>query len=163
MPDTITASTLRTVEQAIDLLLSLVKDRNIAQIKDPAKAQIYVVEDDVGNGEAIRLSMEASGLRTTCAEDPVVALAELEAACFDLIFLDVNLPGMNGYDLCAHIRHLAGHAVTPVIFVSGAPVPEARTPAALHGGNDFVSKPFNLHELTLKALTLIVKNQLGTD
>jgi CheY-like chemotaxis protein/myosin heavy subunit len=163
VPESVSPSTLRTLNQTIEFLIALMKDRNLAQIQDPAKALIYIVDDDADNCEAIKLAMETAMLRTTCAQDPVLALAELESGCFDLIFLDVNLPGMNGFELCAHIRQVPAYAKTPIMFLTGLTTVENRVQSSLSGGSDFIGKPFNLHELTVKALTFIMRAQLKMD
>ena len=162
-PEMLNASAMRTIGSTTDFLITLMKDRNVAQIKDPAKALVYVVDDDPDNCEAIKMSMATSMLRASCAGEPSEALAELAVGHFDLIFLDVNLPEMDGFELCSHIRQIPGYAKTPVIFLTGMTTLENRVQSSLSGGNDFVGKPFNLHELTVKALTLILKAELLMD
>ena len=159
-PEQVNPSTLRTVHQTIEFLASLLKEKGLAQVKDPAKALIYAVDDDLGNCESIALAMEESMMRTTYAQDPQVALTELAASRYDLIFLDVNMPGMDGFELCKQIRGLAIHEKTPVVFLTGLATLENRVQSSLSGGNDFIAKPFNLHELSVKAITLILKAQL---
>ena len=88
---------------------------------------------------------------------PSIALAELAGRRYDLIFLDVNMPGMDGFELCKQIRALAIHATTPIVFLTGLATLENRVQSSLCGGNDFIAKPFNLHELSVKAITLILK------
>jgi CheY-like chemotaxis protein len=162
-PQAVNSSVTRTVAQTIDFLTTLMKDRNVAQIKDPATAHIYIVDDDRDNCEAIKLAMEATMLQTTYALEPGEALAEIAVGHFDVIFVDVNLPGMSGFDLCAHIREIPGYATTPIIFLTGLTTLENRVQSNLSGGNDFIGKPFNLHELTVKALTFILKAELHMD
>ena len=162
-PEMLNASAMRTIGSTTDFLITLMKDRNVAQITDPAKALVYVVDDDPDNCEAIKMSMATTMLRANCALEPTEALAELAAGHFDLIFLDVNLPGMDGFELCSRIRGIPGYATTPVIFLTGSTTLENRVQSSLSGGNDFVGKPFNLHELTVKALTLILKAELLMD
>ena len=162
-PEMLNASSMRTIGSTTDFLITLMKDRNVAQIKDPAKALIYVVDDDPDNCEAIKMSMATAMLRASCAGEPSEALTELASSHFDLIFLDVNLPEMDGFELCSHIRQIPGYATTPVIFLTGMTTLENRVQSSLSGGNDFVGKPFNLHELTVKALTLILKAELLMD
>ena len=159
-PESVNPSTLRTVHQTIEFLASLMKEKNLALVKDPAKALIYAVDDDLGNCDSIALAMEESAMRTTCAQDPALALAELAGGRYDLIFLDVNMPGMDGFELCKQIRTLAIHEKTPVVFLTGLATLENRVQSSLSGGNDFIAKPFNLHELSVKAITLILKAQL---
>ncbi len=159
-PELVNPSTLRTVHQTIEFLAALMREKNLAQVKDPSKALIYGVDDDIGNCESIAMAMEESAMRTTYAQDPQTALAELASASYDLIFLDVNLPGMDGFELCKKIRGLATHEKTPIVFLTGLATLENRVQSSLSGGNDFIAKPFNLSELSVKAITLILKAQL---
>ena len=159
-PEMLNISTMRTISSSIDFLTTLIKDRNVAQIKDPAKALVYVVDDDPDNCDAIKMSMATTMLRATCALQPSAALAELTTAKFDLIFLDVNLPEMDGFELCSQIRQLPGYGQTPVIFLTGMTSLENRVQSSLSGACEFIGKPFNLHELTVKALTSILKTEL---
>ncbi|MEP6672001.1 MAG: response regulator [Chthoniobacter sp.] len=160
IPEQVNPSTLRTVHQTIEFLAALMKEKNLAQVKDPATALIYAVDDDLGNCESIALAMEESGMRTTYAQDPAIALGELAGSRYDLIFLDVNMPGMDGFELCKQTRALAIHEKTPVVFLTGLATLENRVQSSLSGGNDFIAKPFNLHELSVKAITLLLKAQL---
>jgi CheY-like chemotaxis protein len=160
IPEQVNPSTLRTVHQTIEFLAALMKEKNLAQVKDPATALIYAVDDDLGNCESIALAMEESGMRTSYAQDPAVALGELASSRYDLIFLDVNMPGMDGFELCKQTRALAIHEKTPVVFLTGLATLENRVQSSLSGGNDFIAKPFNLNELSVKAITLLLKSQL---
>lgn len=160
-PELVNPSTLRTVHQTIEFLAALMKEKNLAQVKDPATALIYAVDDDLGNCESIALAMEESSMRTTYAQDPAVALGELAGSRYDLIFLDVNMPGMDGFELCKQTRALAIHEKTPIVFLTGLATLENRVQSSLSGGNDFIAKPFNLHELSVKAITLLLKAQLN--
>ena len=159
-PELVNPTTLRTVGQTIEFLTTLLKVKDLRNAKDPATASVYIVDDDSNTCDCIAMAMETAMLRSAHSQDPVRALCELADTPADLIFLDVNLPGMDGFELCAEIRHLALHARTPIIFVSGMTTSENRMQSSLSGGNEFVGKPFILCELTLKALTLILKSEL---
>lgn len=161
VPESLNPSTMRTVQQTIEFLTALVRERNLTHLHDPAKAQVYVVDDDADNCHAIGMALEMVMLRTISAQDPAVALAEIGGGRFDLLLLDINLPGMDGFELCRHIRETPSYATTPIVFLTGLNTLERRTQSALSGGSDFIAKPFNLHELGVKALTLILKTQLG--
>ena len=160
IPEQVNPSTLLTVLQTIEFLGSLLRDGCFALARDPAKALIYAVDDDAGNCEAIQMAMETAAMRTTFAQEPGAALGELSSLPCDLILLDVNLPGMDGFELCRHIRELPLHATTPIVFLTGLTTMENRVQSTLSGGSDFIGKPFNLHELSVKIMTVILKSQL---
>lgn len=162
-PVQVNASTLRSVSQTIDFLGSLMRADDLASMPDPATARIYAVDDDPENCESIKLAMETAAMGTTCALDPIEALAELSEQPFDLIFVDVNMPGMDGFELCSQLRQLPIHAATPIVFLSGLATAEHRTQSTASGGTDFVAKPFNLYELTVKALTHILRSRMQPD
>jgi CheY-like chemotaxis protein len=81
----------------------------------------------------------------------------LEQDHFDLIFLDVEMPGQNGIDLCLKIREMPTNRATPVVFVTAHSDFGSRGQSILSGGNDFIAKPFLSVELALKALTYLFK------
>jgi len=162
-PEQVNPSALRTVNQTFDFLGTLLKQRDYAAIRDTAQANIFAVDDDQENCEAIRMAMENIAMRTQTAQEPSVALAALHANKCDLIFLDIALPHMDGFELCQHIRAISQHARTPIVFLTGLTTMENRVQSSLSGGNDFVGKPFNLHELGLKAVSLILKSSLNME
>jgi PleD family two-component response regulator len=76
------------------------------------------------------------------------------------VFLDVNMPGMTGFELCSKLRALPRHKKTPVIFVTILSDFDSHTRSKAAGGNDFIVKPFLSTELTLKALIHILRGKL---
>ncbi|KAB2648154.1 MAG: response regulator [Verrucomicrobia bacterium] len=161
VPGQINSSTLRTIQQTIEFLGTLLRNRSFEVARDPARARVLAVDDNAENRESIQMVLESAGLRTSGAPDPAAALAELASQSYDLIVLDVRMPGMDGFELCHQIRELPQHSATPIIFLTGLATPEHREQSILSGGSDFIGKPFNLHELTLKTMTLILKHQLA--
>jgi len=73
----------------------------------------------------------------------------------------VDMPGMNGYELCTKLRALARHQTTPVVFVTGLNDFEARASSLMSGGNDFIAKPFHFMELAVKAIIHILRGKIG--
>jgi CheY-like chemotaxis protein len=162
-PEQANSSALRTLDQTIEFLGILLKQPDYKAIRDPSTATAYAVDDDFENCDAIRMALETVMLRAQTAQQPAVALAEIAGGRYDLIFLDVNLPQMDGFELCKNIRQLPALARTPIVFLTGLTTIENRVQSSLSGGNDFIGKPFNLHELSVKALTLILKASLDME
>jgi DNA-binding response OmpR family regulator len=154
-------STLRTLGQAVDFLTTLIAEKNRGRTRDPGTAQVLVVDDEPGARRIIMAGAQTVGLKPIAADTPTNALAALSAETFDLIFLDVGMPEMNGFDLCAKIRALPLHERTPIVFITGMATFQNRVQSNLAGGNDFIGKPFNIAELAVKALIWVFKRQIG--
>ena len=119
------------------------------------------MDDEAISRRAVIYALEKASLKCVSVEEPAAALTMLSENRFDLVFLDVDMPGMNGFELCAKLRTLRGHAKTPVVFVTGLTDFESRARSTLSGGNDLIAKPFLFMELAVKALTYVLKGQLG--
>jgi PleD family two-component response regulator len=76
------------------------------------------------------------------------------------VFLDVDMPGMTGYELCTKLRNLPLHKKTPVVFITILSDFDSRTSSMMAGGNDFIVKPFLFIELTVKALIHVLRGKL---
>jgi CheY-like chemotaxis protein len=158
--DQLNASTIHTVSQALDFLAGISTPECLASLPDPATTTLLVVDDEDGARQFIGAALDIAGLKSDFAESPSQAMGKLEASNFDLIFLDVGLPEMNGFELCGKIRALEKCKDTPVVFITGMATFLNKAKASLSGGNDFVGKPFNLAELGLKALLWLCRRQL---
>ena len=75
--------------------------------------------------------------------------------------MHIEMPRIDGFELCRRLRLLPGYQQTPVIYVTAHDDFEHRAKSALSGGDDFISKPVLSMELAVKALTQLVKRQLG--
>lgn len=158
-PRNINASTLRTVASAVDFLGMLFERASTTNEPLPG-AEVLVVDDEAISRRAVVYALEKAHMNSVSVEDPVKALDMLLQKRFDLIFLDVDMPNMNGFELCAKIRTLPQYAKTPVVFVTGLNDLESRANSTMSGGNDFIAKPFLFIELTVKALVHVLRTQL---
>ena len=120
-----------------------------------------MVDDEESARRFIGAALQLVGLKCDSAESPSLAAGKLDGKKADLIFLDVGMPEMNGFDLCAKIRALPLHEKTPIVFITGMATFQNRVQSNLSGGNDFVGKPFNIAELAVKALVWVFKGQLS--
>ncbi|HEX8310864.1 MAG TPA: response regulator [Chthoniobacteraceae bacterium] len=161
LPEQLNPSTLRTFGQAADFLATMLDDLHRGRTRAIDTARVLIVEDDAAAGQMIQAAMQFVGLRSVWADSPATSLDRLARESFDLIFLDVGLPQMSGFDLCSKVRTLELHEKTPVVFLTGMATFQNRVQSSLSGGNDFVGKPFNLPELGVKALIWVFKGHLG--
>ena len=161
LPSQINPSTLRTLSQSLDFLALFIQEPQRNRAKDPSSAHVLVVDDEDGARKIIMAAMNLVNLKSMAADAPSSGLSALGNQPFDLIFLDIGLPEMSGFDLCTRTRALPLHEKTPIVFVTGMSTFHNRVQSNLSGGNDFVGKPFNVAELGLKALLWVFKGQLG--
>jgi DNA-binding response OmpR family regulator len=159
-PKNINASTLRTIASAIDFM-AILFDRASSPERPFPPAEVLVVDDEAISRRAITFALEKANLKSMSVEDPLKALDLLSQKKFDLVFLDVDMPNMNGFELCSKIRTLPSYAKTPVVFVTGLNDLENRANSSMSGGNDFIAKPFLFIELTVKALVHVLRSRLN--
>ncbi len=160
-PERLDQSALRTLGQAIDLLGSLIEGDSPARSADLTEASVMIVEDEANARELISAAMSLVGLHADGLDSPNASLAVLSAQACNLIFLDINLPEMNGFDVCTQLRAMPLHEHTPIVFITGMSTFQNRVQSNLSGGNDFVGKPFNVAELGVKALIWVLKGKIG--
>jgi CheY-like chemotaxis protein len=158
----ITASTLRTAASAVDLLEELCVrglDRELAV--DPP-IRLLAVDDDLISRQAISMALKKSLENPDLANDGEAGLALAEKNAYDAIFLDVEMPGMDGFELCSRIQKTALNGNTPVVFVTSHTDFESRAKCSMTGARDLIGKPFMPFELTVKALALALRTRLET-
>ena len=160
-PKNLNASTLRTLAHTIDFLSVLLEQGNTQDPDNLPPPNIMVVDDEPMSRRAVIYALEKAHLKCVSMEDPNAALNMLSENHFNLIFLDVDMPGMTGFELCTKLRALPAHAKTPVVFVTGLTDFESRARSTLSGGNDLIAKPFLFMELAVKALSYVLKGQFG--
>jgi CheY-like chemotaxis protein len=159
-PRSINTSTLRTVAAAVDFLGSLFERGKQPDNPDPPAVNILVVDDEPISQRAVIYALEKAQLPATSTADPNAALNLLTEKKFDLVFLDVDMPGMTGFELCTKLRAMPQYKKTPVVFVTALSDFDSRTSSMMAGGNDFIAKPFLFIELTVKALIHVLRARL---
>jgi DNA-binding response OmpR family regulator len=159
-PKNLNASTMRTVASAVDLMVTLGQKNLDPKKQENATATVLVVDDEAISRRAVTYALEKAKLKSVSAEEPNAALDMLSKEQFDLVFLDVDMPGMNGFELCTKLRALPAYKKTPVVFVTSLNDFESRANSTMSGGNDFIAKPFLFMELAVKALLYVLRAQL---
>ncbi len=162
-PSQMTASVLRSIAHAMDCLNVLFRDLNQLPQDIPQSILILVVDDEPISRRTISVALGKANLRCIGLEDSKVALTILQENSFDLIFLDAEMPGLTGFELCTELRKLPTNKTTPVIFVTSLTKFEVRAQSSLSGGNDLIAKPFLMMELAVKALTYLLKPPLSAE
>ncbi|MBS1643826.1 MAG: response regulator transcription factor [Bacteroidetes bacterium] len=123
----------------------------------PSKASLLVVEDEESLREALKLNLELENYEVSVAVTGPEALKAVKNEFFDLIILDIMLPEMDGLAVCETIR--MQHNNVPILFLSARNSGADRVEGLRMGGDDYMTKPFNLEELLLRVDKLIAKNR----
>jgi CheY-like chemotaxis protein len=89
----------------------------------------------------------------------LIGLQLLKETRYDLVLLDIEMPGMDGFELCRKLRTLPGYQKTPVIYVTSHHDFDSRAKSILSGGNDLIAKPVFPMELAVKAMIYLLKGQ----
>ncbi|MBZ0114837.1 MAG: response regulator transcription factor [Thermoanaerobaculia bacterium] len=116
------------------------------------KTQILIVEDDVRTAETVELYLLSSGFETTVAHTGPQALALTNEKAFDLVLLDIMLPGIDGWTLCRRLRE---HSDAGIILVSALSTLDDKIEGLGLGADDYVTKPFSPRELVARARAVL--------
>lgn len=127
-------------------VVSLSEFRDVANVVNSHK--VLVVDDDEVMRSAIKRLLETEGYEVVLAEDGLELSKILENSNFDLIMLDVNLPWVDGYELCSLIRAHSVLKSVPVIMVSAHKKKEDIERGFAAGCTDYVTKPFEVDHMT---------------
>jgi two-component system phosphate regulon response regulator OmpR len=113
---------------------------------------LLVIDDDAKLRELLRRYLSDQGFRITVASDAVEARAKLETFAFDLIVLDIMLPGESGTELTAALRRKSR---VPILLLSALGEAEHRIAGLERGADDYLAKPFEPRELVLRIRTIL--------
>jgi two-component system, OmpR family, alkaline phosphatase synthesis response regulator PhoP len=130
-------------------------------MSNPSKKSILLVEDEENLHEALKLNLELENYEVTSAFDGAQALKAVQQEYFDLIILDVMLPGVDGVHVTETIR--IHNNQVPILILSAKNTSADRVLGLKKGADDYLAKPFNLEELLLRVQKLIEKNQKMQD
>jgi DNA-binding response OmpR family regulator len=161
LPQQLNPSVTMTLGQSADFLTARLGEVGAKILPCPSGSRVLVVDDDASAGELISSSIQTAGLVPEVVHSPSACLKAVKKDRFDLVFLDVGLPEMDGFELCSKVRNTPGHDTVPIVFLTGLTSFQNRAQSSLAGGNDFIGKPFHPLELGLKALLWVNKGHLG--
>jgi DNA-binding response OmpR family regulator len=120
---------------------------------------VLLIEDDHQLGPLLKDSLELKNYRVDLETRGERALQLFKAAKYDIIIVDVVLPGMNGLDLAKEIRK--SDFTTPILFMSAKADDKDKILAYCSGGDDYIVKPFSITELALRIYSLLKRVQPG--
>jgi putative two-component system response regulator len=121
----------------------------------PAAARVLVVDDLESNRKLLARYLTADGLAVYFARDGADALASMASVNPDVILMDVMMPGLNGLDACRALKADPGTRLIPVVLITALNETADRVRGLDAGADDFISKPFNPHELRARVRSLL--------
>lgn len=115
--------------------------------------QILIVEDEKKIADALSQGLRENSFQTQVAYDGNVGLNIFKDGTFHLIILDINLPGLNGYDLCRTIRNI--NPAVPVVMLTAMSSVDNKIEGFDAGADDYIIKPFDFRELLVRVRALL--------
>lgn len=106
---------------------------------------ILLVEDDQNLADGLILNLEAEGYQVVHVATGIHVMETFSKGMFDLLLLDIMLPGMDGLTICRKIREEG--STIPILFITARDQADQKIEGLLAGGDDYITKPFNVQEL----------------
>ncbi len=122
-------------------------------------ATILVIDDDSIVAKSVELSLRHNGFQVSVANSGVEGLRLARRESPDLIILDILMPGMDGYEVCRELRADPLLGDVPVLFLTAKGKDEDKIEGFWAGGDDYLTKPFNIDELVLRVKAILRRNQ----
>jgi DNA-binding response OmpR family regulator len=126
-------------------------------------ASILVVDDTPADIASLLAILSEAGYRVRAARDADTAFDQSRAAAPDLILLDTQMPGVNGFETCRRLRQSPRLADTPVIFMTTPAEAADRVSAFAAGGDDYVSRPFQYQEVLARVRLHLTRRTLACE
>ena len=122
-----------------------------------------LVEDEAPIREVVRLHLELAGFTVTEIGDGTRALTIGRATRFDLVVIDVMLPGLDGMTLCRALRKQGANMATPMLMLTAKDTESDKVLGLESGADDYLTKPFGTRELVARATALVRRHRRSQD
>jgi serine phosphatase RsbU (regulator of sigma subunit) len=123
-------------------------------------ARVLVVDDNEMNRDLLARRLQREGHQVELAVDGVDALARLNGGAFDLVLLDIMMPGMDGYQVLAHLKADEALRHVPVMLISALDDTDSVVKGLALGADDYLPKPFNPHILRARVNASLARKHL---
>jgi CheY-like chemotaxis protein len=149
----------RTTSQGLEFLQELLHQPGGARRDSAQNKTALVVDDDKLSNRLVVSALRQAQLQARGVESASAALSLVRETVYDLVLLDIEMPEMDGLELCKRLRALPGYEKIPVIYVTLHSDFETRARTVLSGGNDLIAKPILPTELAVKVVMHVLKKQ----
>jgi len=119
------------------------------------KKSILIIDDDITIRKIISYNLNKNNYQTVEAENAASAFERLKDHKIDLVLCDVTMEDMDGFSFCKKVRENENYRVLPFVFVTAKNSIEDKSKAMEAGGDDIISKPFDINELLIKVQSLV--------
>ena len=133
------------IEQLETVEIEETKKQNINNINTEKKGNIIIADDNKVNQQILKNIVSKCGYSTLLADNGLEVIQIMETQKADLIFMDLQMPGLNGFEVTEHLRKL-GFSI-PIIAVTASAITDKKERCLSAGMNDFISKPFRLKDI----------------
>jgi putative two-component system response regulator len=121
----------------------------------PIHGNVLVVDDDAVNAQLLTRLLQREGYTVQSVADGAAAIDVVAQWAPDVLLLDVQLPKIDGFEVCRRLKTDSATRLTPVIFLTGLDAREHRLEGIKAGADDFLAKPFNVEELRARVRSLV--------
>jgi CheY-like chemotaxis protein len=159
-PEALVESSRHTIATAVELLAEGLQGSNVADEQCQSPAYVLIVDDDAVSARTLVTTLARGDVTAVAVADPFQALEKLRQTAFDIVLLDINLPGMSGLALGEQLRQLPLHRTTPLIFITSYSELGPQAHSILVRGDDLIGKPIMPIELTVRVMARIFERRL---
>lgn len=122
-----------------------------------SKINILIVEDEQRLAVILKKQLDDAGYIAQVASDGYIGKQYIEQNKYNLVILDINLPLINGYDLCREIRKV--NTTIPIIMLTAMGTPDNKVSGFEAGADDYVTKPFDIRELLARVNVFLKRSE----
>lgn len=125
----------------------------------PSKTLLAIVEDDPSISRLLEINLQSQGYQTESFNDPALFWEAQKDRSYDLVLLDVMLPGMDGFTLCRMLREQPATSQLPILMLTAKGEEIDRVLGLEIGADDYLTKPFSIRELLARIKALLRRSQ----
>jgi DNA-binding response OmpR family regulator/HPt (histidine-containing phosphotransfer) domain-containing protein len=160
-PERLGPSVLQTLRSMVEVVQWLFQHTGESSLGAPLGTHVLVVDDDPLSNQMVLAALQPAQLNVCSAEDSLEAWERLNHEHFDLVLLDIEMPVLDGWELCERLRMAPGYGKTPVLFVTAHDDEDTRARSTQSGADDLLTKPILPQELAARVVMHLVRTRIS--